>query len=332
MSENEAGQVDRASSTTSKPEVTEAPWERAALMRLAETGLKEQRSARRWNVFFKCLFFAYLIGIAVLYTPSLWPDSSSSEPHTALVELKGTIASGSDASADRMAQGLRAAFEDENTKAVILRINSPGGSPVQSAYINNEITRLRKLHPDTPLYAVIADVCASGGYYVAAAADKIYANESSLVGSIGVLTNGFGFTELMEKVGVERRLITAGERKGFLDPFTPQKPEDIEHLGAILGELHAEFIDVVKRGRGDRLKGGDELFSGLVWSGRKAKSLGLVDEFASAGEVARDVVGIKEIVDFTPRPSLLEKLAKRVGVSIGTALAVEVGLTPLSVR
>ena len=309
------------------------PWERAVLIKLAESALREQRNARRWNIFFKCLFFSYLIGILVLYTPSLWPDSGADgEAHTALVELNGPIGAGSDASADRIVTGLRAAFEDENSKAVILRINSPGGSPVQSAYINNEITRLRKLHPDVPLYAVITDICASGGYYVAAAADKIYANESSLVGSIGVLTNGFGFTEIMQKVGVERRLYTAGENKGFLDPFSAAKPTDVDHLKGILNELHAEFIAVVKRGRGDRLNSDPALFSGFVWSGRGAQKLGLVDGLASTGDVARDVVGAKEIVDFTPRPGLLDRLAKRFGVSLGQVIASEAGLRGLQLR
>ena len=242
------------------------------------------------------------------------------EPHTALVELNGAIAADSDASADVIVGGLRAAFEHEQTKGVIVRINSPGGSPVQSGYINDEMRRLREKYPDIPLYAVITDICASGGYYVAVGADAIYADESSLVGSIGVVMNGFGFVDAMKSIGVERRLYTAGEHKGFLDPFSPEQAPEVEHLQTVLKDLHEEFINVVKRGRGDKLADDEKLFSGFVWTGRQGIELGLVDELASAGTVARDVVGVERIVDFTPRKGLFERTLSQFGTSIGAAI------------
>lgn len=310
----------------------EQPWERAVIQKLASEALAEQRRARRWNVFFKGLFFAYLIALLVLYTPSFWPDETLPEEFTALVDINGVIAPGSEASADVIATGLRAAFEDEQTKGVIIRINSPGGSPVQSSYINSEIKRLREKYPEKPLHAVISDVCASGGYYVAAAADQIYVNESSLVGSIGVLMNGFGFVDVMKNVGVERRLHTAGEQKGFLDPFSVEKPEDVAHVKTILDGLHQQFIDVVKAGRGGRLKGGDELFSGLVWDGKRAIELGLVDALGNSSYVAREVIGAEEIVDFTPRPGFVERITDRLGVSIGKYLANTMGVGQWQLR
>ena len=310
----------------------EQPWERAVIQKLASEALAEQRRARRWNVFFKGLFFAYLIALLVLYTPSFWPDETLPEAFTALVDINGVIAPGSEASADVIATGLRAAFEDEQTKGVIIRINSPGGSPVQSSYINSEIKRLREKYPEKPLHAVISDVCASGGYYVAAAADQIYVNESSLVGSIGVLMNGFGFVDVMKNVGVERRLHTAGEQKGFLDPFSVEKPEDVAHVKTILDGLHQQFIDVVKAGRGGRLKGGDELFSGLVWDGKRAIELGLVDALGNSSYVAREVIGAEEIVDFTPRPGFVERITDRLGVSIGKYLANTMGVGQWQLR
>lgn len=309
------------------------PWERKALVELANGALKEQRTARRWGLAFKFLFLVYLVAIAILYTPSVWPDKPTSDAHTALVNLNGVIAPGGEVDADGIVAGLRAAFKDEGTQGVVLRINSPGGSPVQSAYINDEITRLRKKYPDVPLYAVIQDVAASGGYYVAVAADAIYANESSLVGSVGVLMNGFGFPALMDKLGIERRLHTAGERKGFLDPFTTERAADVEHIKVMLDELHQQFIAVVKRGRGDKLQADNEaLFSGLVWSGKRGLELGLIDGFGSASFVAREVVGEATIVDFTPRKGLLERLTERLGVSMARELGTSLGLGSLSLR
>ncbi|MEM7252089.1 MAG: S49 family peptidase [Pseudomonadota bacterium] len=295
------------------------------LERLAGEGLKEQRRARRWNIFFKCLFFAYVTALLVLYMPKLdlWP-SDAAEQHTALVEVNGVIASDSDASADNVISAMRRAFEDENTAGVILRINSPGGSPVQSGYINDEIVRLREKYPDTPLYAVITDLCASGGYYIAAAADKIYADKSSIIGSIGVLMNGFGFVDAMEKIGVERRLITAGEHKGLLDPFSPLNEAEVVHLRGVIDRMHQQFIDVVKRGRGDRIQAQSDLFSGLVWTGERSIALGLVDALGTSSGVARDVIGAETVVDFTLRAGVLDRLAERFGAAIGRAMATSV--------
>nr|VFK64265.1 MAG: protease-4 [Candidatus Kentron sp. TUN] len=306
-------------------------WERDLLNKLAFASLKEQRRARRWGIFFKFAVLAYFLSIPVLYLP----DIRTSHPggHTALVEIRGVIAEGNDASADQVISGLRAAFEDEDTKGVVIRINSPGGSPVQAGYINDEIVRLRSKYPDTPLYAVITDICASGGYYVAAAADRIYADKSSLVGSIGVLINGFGFVDAMEKLGIERRLRTAGKHKGFLDPFSPENSEEVSHLQSVLEELHQQFINAVKRGRSDRLQGKeDELFSGLIWSGKQAIRLGLVDALGSSGYVAREVIGAEEIVEFTWERDYLERFAERLGAAMGGTLFTQLGFESLSLR
>ena len=295
--------------------------ERDILERLAFESLREQRRSRRWGIFFKSLFALYLI--ALLFVFRYDGVSAPTGAHTALVDLDGIIAAQGDANADRMVSGLRAAFEARSAKGVILRINSPGGSPVQSSYINQEIGRLRARYPDKPLYAVVADICASGGYYVAAAADKIFANESSIVGSIGVLMNGFGFVETLDKLGVERRLMTAGDFKGMLDPFSPVDPDAQQHAQTMLNRVHEEFINAVKTGRGDRLADDERIFSGLIWTGREAKKLGLIDEFGSAGFVAREVVGEKKIVDYTPHEDLLEKFAGSIGVAIAKAIRLE---------
>lgn len=240
--------------------------------------------------------------------------------HTALVEVEGVIADDSNASADNVITGLRAAFKDKNTQGVILRINSPGGSPVQAGYINDEIVRLREQYPDVPLYAVITDICASGGYYVAAAADKIYADKASIVGSIGVLMDGFGFVGAMERLGVERRLLTAGEHKGFLDPFSPARQEDIAHVQGMLKEIHQQFIATVQKGRGARLKESDDLYSGLMWTGEQSLEMGLVDALGSSSHVAREVIGAENIVDFTPHANYLDRFAERIGMALGEML------------
>jgi len=306
--------------------VDEERWQRDLLNRLAFASLAEQRRTRRWNMVFKFGMLTYLVVLLLLYLPGQWFESDADEPHTALVNVRGIIADGSDASADRIVSGLQAAFENEQTRGVILRINSPGGSPVQAAYINDEVARLRGEFPDIPLYAVIADIGASGGYYIAAAADKIYANESSIVGSIGVIMNGFGFVDAMEKLGVERRLLTAGDQKGFLDPFSPTKPTEVEHVKSMLGEIHQQFIDTVRKGRGDRLSSDEEIFSGLMWTGARSVELGLVDELGSSAYVAREVIGAEDIVDFTPGRSYLEQLAKRFGVAVAQSLVTRLGL------
>jgi protease-4 len=304
----------------------EARWQRDLLNRLAFASLAEQRRTRRWNVAFKFGMLTYLVVLLLVYLPGRWFESDDDEPHTALVDVRGIISEGSDASADRIVSGLQAAFEDEQTRGVILRINSPGGSPVQAAYINDEVARLRQEFPDIPLYAVIVDICASGGYYIAAAADKIYANESSIVGSIGVIMNGFGFVDAMEKIGVERRLLTAGDQKGFLDPFSPTKPAEVEHVRKMLGQIHQQFIDTVKKGRGDRLSSDEELFSGLMWTGERSVELGLVDGLGSSAYVAREIIGVEHIVDFTPGRSYLEQLARRFGAAAAQSLATQLGL------
>ncbi len=296
------------------------PWERELLTRLAYASLVEQRRARRWGTVFRLGILVYLVVLLVLYSPGdWWPDDSGR--HTAVVDVRGVISDGGDASADRVVAGLRAAFEDADTAGVILRINSPGGSPVQSAYIHDEMRRLREEHPETPLYAVIGDMAASGGYFVAAAADKIYANESSIVGSIGVLMNGFGFVDAMDKVGVERRLLTAGRHKGLLDPFSPSVPEEVAHIETVLEEIHGHFIKAVRRGRGDRLAEDERLFTGLIWSGEEGVELGLVDAFGSSGQVARDVIGEETMKDFTPRRGVLDRIARRMGTALADGLA-----------
>lgn len=292
------------------------------LSKLAHASLTEQRRARRWNVFFKSLFAAYFfVLIFMVYLPSSGNSSSStSKEHTALVDLKGVISSESEANADTIITGLRAAFKEEKAKAVILRINSPGGSPVQSGYINDEIYRLKNKYPKKKLYAVISDICASGGYYIAAAADEIYADKASVVGSIGVVMNGFGFVDTMKKVGVERRMYTAGTNKGFLDPFSKAKPEDIKHIKGLLKNIHNQFINTVRKGRGDKLKENDKLFSGLVWTGEESIEIGLVDALGSSSYVAREIVKAEKIVDYTPKPNFVDRFAERLGVSFGTSV------------
>ncbi|MGD2082568.1 MAG: S49 family peptidase [Chromatiales bacterium] len=296
-------------------------WERDLVRRLASESLAEQRRARRWGIFFKLLGFAYVTLLLLLLLPDKLPQGSLKDGHTAVVEIEGIIGPDQKASADSVIEGLRDAFEDEKTKGVIVRINSPGGSPVQAGYINDEIRRLKAKYEDISVYAVVTDLCASGGYYVAAAADQIYVDRASLVGSIGVLLNGFGFTGTMEKLGVERRLLTAGEHKALFDPFSPLEKGEVEHLKTILDELHEQFIARVREGRGDRLAGGEELFSGLIWSGERSVELGLADGFGSASYVAREIIGAEKLVDFTRKEDLMERLAERLGAGMGTALA-----------
>lgn len=292
--------------------------ERSILEDLARENLKERRRMRRWGIFFKLFFAVYLIVVTVMLSIDNIPAPAGE--HTALVELEGTIARSADVDADTIAQGLRNAFKAEDSKAVILRINSPGGSPVQAGLINTEMHRLREKYPDKPLYVVIGDMCASGGYYAAVAADKIYADQASIVGSIGVIMNSFGLTEAMEKLGVERRLYTAGEHKGFLDPFSPVKPAERQHVDKLLEQVHQQFINTVRADRGERLAPDPEIFSGLFWTGQEALRLGLVDEFGSAGSVARDVVGAEKIVDYTPKGDLLGRITKQLGVTIANTL------------
>ncbi|HLA74533.1 MAG TPA: S49 family peptidase [Gammaproteobacteria bacterium] len=301
-------------------------WERNLINRLVFAGLNEQRRARRWSIFFKSLLFLYLLVLLLMYLPEDWSGPVTAGRHTALVDLQGVIADDTQASADNIITGLRAAFKDKNTAGVILRINSPGGSPVQAGYINDEIQRLRAKYPNIPLYAVITDICASGGYYVAVAADKIYVDKASLVGSIGVLMDSFGFVGTMEKLGVERRLLTAGEHKGFLDPFSPVKPSDVQHVEGLLKDIHRQFIDTVKKGRGTRLKADADLFNGLVWTGEQGINLGLADALGSSGYVAREVIHAADIVDFTPHENYLDQLTQRFGVTLANSVFSALGL------
>lgn len=307
-------------------------WEQDVLNRLAFASLNEQRRSRRWNIFFKSLLFIYLFAL-LFYVPIDWStEKIRSGKHTALIDLEGVIAANAPANADSLATGLRAAFKDKNTVAVILRINSPGGSPVQSGYVYDEIKRLREKYPATKLYVVITDVCASGGYYIAAAADEIYADKASVVGSIGVLMNGFGFVDTMEKLGVERRLMTAGEHKGILDPFSPLKQGEKKHVQNMLDGVHQQFINSVKDGRGDRLSDSPDLFTGLFWNGEESLALGLIDGLGSSSYVAREIIGVERIVDFTPRPDFLEQFTDRIGVSMANILAASVGFQPGTLR
>lgn len=303
-------------------------WDRNLVEKLATASLVEQRRSRRWGIFFKLLMFAYLITILILWTPGLVIDAASSvgEDHTAIVEINGVIAAESEAGADNVVTGLRAAFEDEHTKGVVLRINSPGGSAVQAGYINDEIKRLKKKYPDIPVYAVVTDLCASGGYYIAVAADKIYVDKASIVGSIGVIMGTFGVEQGMEKLGIERRLVTAGEHKAILDPFSPFKESERKHVKSMVDQIHQQFISTVKEGRGDRLKDQDDIFSGLFWSGEESIRLGLADELGSTSYVAREVIGVEETVNFTASDDIIERFAKRIGAGAASFIGNQVGL------
>ncbi len=292
----------------------------AFVREFARLALEEQARARRWGVFFKSLAFLYVFGFLLVSMPSDWLSIRLDDRHTALVEVKGVISDETEASADNVITGLRAAFDDDRTAAVIVRINSPGGSPVQAGYINDEIYRLREEHPKVPVYAVITDICASGGYYIAAAANEIYADKASIVGSIGVRMDGFGFVEALAKLGVERRLLTAGENKGLLDPFLPLKDEEVSHVRGLLGEIHQQFVNTVMRGRRDRIADKPEIFSGLIWTGEQGLALGLVDALGSSSFVAREIVKAEDIVDFTVREDYLSQLGRRLGASMLSSL------------
>ena len=301
--------------STSKEE-----WQAEVISKLAFAAVDEQRRTRKWNIFFKALFFLYFLVLFITaYTSSDGTANlGKATEHTALVEVQGVIADGADASADNIIQGLRAAFKEPKAKAIILRINSPGGSPVQAGYVYDEIKRLRKKHKDKKVYAVVTDMCASGGYYIAVAADEIYADKASIVGSIGVLMNGFGFTKAMKKLGVERRLYTAGTSKGFLDPFSDVKASDKAHIKTLLGTIHKQFIDTVKEGRGKRLVDDEKLFTGLIWTGEESVALGLTDGLGSSGFVAREIIEAEKIIDYTPRATYLDRFADRLGVAMAS--------------
>jgi protease-4 len=301
--------------------MAETDWDKQLVENLATAALKEQRRARRWGIFFKLLFFAYLTFIIAMVIDWRGPDSLGAGKHTALVEIVGVIDAKGDASADRVTEALQNAFKNKNTAGVILRINSPGGSPVQAGIIYDEIRRLRGLYPNIPMYAVVEDICASGGYYIAAAADKIYVDKASIIGSIGVIMDGWGFTGTMEKLGVERRALVSGENKAFLDPFSPVDEKQKRHAQSMLDDIHKQFIDVVKKGRGKRLKENPDLFSGLMWTGDKSVELGLADGLGSVDYVAREVIKAEEIFDFTKKQDFTERFARRFGATMAGVLA-----------
>ena len=318
------------SSTTETREEATPVTENSLLKEYLWENLKERKRNRRWNIFFKAFFAAYFLFLLFVLLDSEVPTTTGA--HTALVDVEGVIAASGDIKADDVVSGLRAAFEAEDVEGVIVRINSPGGSPVQAGYINSEIKRLREKYPNTPLHAVISDICASGGYYVAAAADKIFVDQASIVGSIGVLMDGFGFVGAMKKLGIERRLITAGKYKGILDPFSPLDTASKDHATNILNQVHMQFIDIVKQGRGDRLSDDPDLFSGLFWTGEEAKKLGLVDDFGSAGYVAREIIGAERIVDYTHEESLLDRFAKQIGIGLAKTLQLNASFSLPNLR
>jgi protease-4 len=311
----------------SENEKNSSTWEREVLEKLAFQSLKEQKRNRFWSVLFKSLTFIWLF--LMLFYMLNWiggVSGNSSEDHTALIDIQGEIGAQDQVNADSIVSSLHDAYDNKHTKGVILRINSPGGSPVQAGIINDEIKRQRSLHPEIPVYAVVEDICASGGYYIAVAADKIYVDKASIIGSIGVLMDGFGFTGAMEKFGVERRLMTAGENKAMLDPFSPVNPKHKVLAQAMLNEVHQQFINVVREGRGDRLKETPETFSGLFWSGEAGVKMGLADELGSYEYVAREVIKQENIVDFTASEGLADRVARKFGASMTQSMFKGMGL------
>ena len=294
-----------------------APAWSATAEKLARDLLNDRRSERRWRILFRLAWLLLFVGIAFAAFTARNPSAAPTGPHTALIEVRGEIGAGAEASAENLIPGIKSAFEDANARAVVLRINSPGGSPVQAGIINDEIRRLKALH-HKKVYAVVEESCASGAYYIAVAADEIYADKASVVGSIGVLMDSFGATGLMEKLGVERRLLTAGENKGIGDPFSPLTDKQRGHIQSMLDQIHQQFIAVVKQGRGKRLKETPEMFSGLFWNGEQALAMGLIDHLGNLDYVAREVVKAEEVVDYTPKENVAERLAKRFGAAVGT--------------
>lgn len=305
----------KSSSTTEE----ELRWQKDLVNRLAFASLNEQRRGRRWGIFFKSLMFVYLFSLLFMFNSGDGGDIAVG-PHTAVVELKGIISDDSPASADNVVSALRDAFESRNSKGVIIRINSPGGSPVQAGYIYDEIVRLRAQYPDKHLYAVVTDMAASAAYYIASAADEIYADKASMVGSIGVIAGSYGYVEGMKKLGIERRVMTAGENKAFLDPFSPLKESHKRHMQTLLDDVHEQFITAVKKGRGERIKDDPKIYSGLIWTGEQSVGLGLVDGLANTSGVARDIIGQDKIVDYTIHPNYLDRFAEKIGVTMTRTL------------
>ena len=303
---------------------SKSEWERNLIEKLAFSALEEQKRSRRWGIFFKLMTLSALIAIPLIAAyPELESEMGNGEAHVAVVNIQGEIMESSIANAKDIIDALRLAAKDKNAKAIILNINSPGGSPVQAAYVYDEIKRLKQLQPDLPIYSVVGDICASGGYYIAAASDKIFVNQASLIGSIGVVMNGFGFTQTMDKFGVERRLLTAGEHKAMLDPFSAVKPQETQHMQGLLNQVHQQFINAVRAGRGDRLKDpvNNQLFSGLVWTGSESIRLGIADALGNVDSVSHDEFGTENIVDYTPKEHLLDRLAGKLGTSFGHAIS-----------
>lgn len=313
MTEIDQAESDRRAALS--PDASGA-WERSVLETLAFETLREQRIARRWRNGIRLAWLLFFISLAWLILWRSGAEPALSEPHTAVVEIRGEIATGSEASSDLILSAVREAFEDAGARGIVLLINSPGGSPVQAGIVNDEIRRLKTLH-QKPVYAVVEEACASAAYYIAVSADKIFVDKASVVGSIGVLMDGFGFTGLMDKLGVERRLMTAGENKGFMDPFSPQTPVQRQFAQSMLNQIHQQFIDVVKQGRGDRLRETPQTFSGLFWTGQQAVQMGLADQLGNLDFVAREVIGAAELVDYTRRENVAERLVKRFGAALG---------------
>ena len=311
----------------------DSQWQKGVIEKLATSSLNEQKASRRWGIFFKILTFLYLFTILAYAIGWVVKDGKAmTGSHTALIDIAGVIMPGGEVNADAVLGSLTDAYESKGTKGIILRINSPGGSPVQAGIINEEIKRQKKLHPEIPVYAVVEDICASGGYYIAAAADKIYVDKASIVGSIGVLMDGYGFTGVMEKVGVERRLMTAGRNKAMLDPFSPVNPEHKAYAQALLDGIHEQFKTVVREGRGKRLHETADTFSGLFWSGEESIKIGLADALGSTDFVARDVIKQEDIVDFTHQETFADRFAKRLGASIAKHIGFDVEASGLKLR
>jgi protease IV len=315
-----------------EPNTQDTAWQRQMIEKLALSGYKEQQTARRWSNFFKILVFIYLFTLLAYALGWFGAAKTAAGPHTALIDINGVIEPGGDVNADSVMTSLSDAYDSKGTKGIILRINSPGGSPVQAGIINDEIRRQKALHPKIPVYAVVEDICASGGYYIAAAADKIYVDKASIIGSIGVLMDGYGFTEVMKKVGVERRLMTAGENKAMLDPFSPLNPKHQALAQAMLNEIHEQFKAVVRQGRGNRLKETPEVFSGLFWSGEQGIKLGLADALGSADYVAREVIKQEDIVDYTYQETVVDRFAKKLGASMAKSIGIDAMTKGLQLR
>jgi protease-4 len=320
MADNLTPDPNQPSSAGRKPTPTDEPgWERAALERIALAAISEQRAARRWKIFFRFIFIIIVLLVVWGVFDFSGEKVATTGRHTALVSLDGEIAADTNANADDVDSALESAFDDAGTAGVILSCNSPGGSPVQAGIINRDIRRLRAKYPSIPLYVVVGDMCASGGYYAAAAGDKIYVDKASIVGSIGVLMDSFGFTGLMDKLGIERRLHTSGENKGFFDPFSPETPKMDAHAQEMLDQIHQQFIDAVREGRGKRLHETPDIFSGLFWTGQQSVDLGLADGFGDTDYVAREIIKAPDIVDYTVKESITDRVARKFGAAVGSA-------------